>query len=232
MKMRYLYNNLRVWFAPNSAIQGKINRSLAEDPVVKDKWVSNDMMVFSYPSIEDSQIKGTPVALFGPGSYLQERYADPEVQGGKIALIATKQQLAQEPPNLLDRMQSTFLKQLLYNQRVLQAEKEVAGINCDIADFLSEMSIDPAEQPVICVNGSEEMKRNEAEIGGQLWIQGERQMTASNMVLEAMANFRESAILSATVKAVTRTHALETDGPRKGQRIAISRRRSLNLRQF
>jgi hypothetical protein len=83
------------------------------------------------------------------------------------------------------------------------------------------MSIDPAEQLVICVNGSEEMKRNEAAIGGQLWIQGERQMTASNMVLEGMTNSRESAILSATVEAITWTHALETDGPRKGQRIVI-----------
>jgi hypothetical protein len=102
---------------------------LAEDPVVKGKWVSNDMMVFSYPRIADSQIKETPVALFGVSSFLQERYDDPEVQGGKIALVASKQQLVQKPPNFLDRMQSTFLKQLAYNQRVLQAEKEVAGSN-------------------------------------------------------------------------------------------------------
>jgi hypothetical protein len=35
---------------------------------------------------------------------LQERYPDPEVQGGKIALIAVKQMRAQKTPNDLDRM--------------------------------------------------------------------------------------------------------------------------------
>jgi hypothetical protein len=180
------------------------------------------MVVLSYPTLPDDQVKGTPVSLFGPGSYLQERYDDPEVQGGKIALIATKQQLAQKPPNFLDRMQSTFLKQLAYNQRVLNAEKEVTGINCDVADFLSGMSLDPSEQLIICVNGSEEMKRNETAIGDQLWIQGDRQMTASTVVLVGMANSRETAILSAAVEAVTWKHALEPDdGPRKGQRVVV-----------
>jgi hypothetical protein len=48
-------------------------------------------------------------------------------------------------------MHSTFLKQFAYNRRVLSAEKEVAGINRDIEDFLSELSNDPAEQLVISV---------------------------------------------------------------------------------
>jgi hypothetical protein len=112
--------------------------------------------------------------------------------------------------------------QLAYNQRVLNAEKEVAGINCDVADFLSRMSTDPSDQLIICVNGSEEMKRNETAIGGQLWIQGDRQMTASNVVLEGMANTREAAILTAAVEAVAWKHCLEPDeGPRKGQRVVI-----------
>jgi hypothetical protein len=85
-------------------------------------------------------------------------------------------------------MQSTFVKQLAYNQRVLQAEKEVAGINCDVADLLSGMSVDPADQLVICVNGSKEMKRQETSVGGQLWIQGDRMTTASNIVCEGMVN--------------------------------------------
>jgi hypothetical protein len=38
------------------------------------------------------------------------------------------------------------------------------------------MSLD--EELIICVNGSEEMKRGEEAVGGQLWIQGDRQMTA------------------------------------------------------
>jgi hypothetical protein len=47
-------------------------------------------------------------------------------------------------------------------------------------------------------------------------------MTASNVVLEGMANSRESANLSAAVDAVTWKHCLEPDdGPRKGQRVVI-----------
>jgi hypothetical protein len=119
-------------------------------------------------------------------------------------------------------MQSTFLKQLAYNQRVLEAEKEVAGIDCDVADFLSGMSLDPQEQLVTCVNGREEMKRQETVIGGQLWMQGDRQMTASNQVLKGMANTREAAILSAVAEAVTWKHALDQEeGQRKGQRVVI-----------
>jgi hypothetical protein len=71
-----------------------------------------------------------------------------------FALIVAKQQQVQKPPSLLDRMQSTFLKQLGYDQRVLDAEKEIAGINCDVADLLDGMSNDPSDQLVICVNGS------------------------------------------------------------------------------
>jgi hypothetical protein len=74
---------------------------------------------------------------------------------------------------------------------------------------------------IICVNGSEEMKKGEEAIGGQLWIQGNRRMTAHNHVQEGLANTRESAILSAAADAVTWTHALEIDGPRKGQRAVI-----------
>jgi hypothetical protein len=84
------------------------------------------------------------------------------------------------------------------------------------------MSLDPAEQLVICVNGSEEMKRDEAAVGGQLWMQGDRRMTAHNLVLEGMANAKEAAILSATAEAVTWKHALDQEeGPRKGQRVVI-----------
>jgi hypothetical protein len=115
MKIRYLYNNLRVWFAPDSSIASGLNRSLAEDPVAKDEWVSNDMMAFSYPTMTDEEVKESPTALFVPGRILQEWYDDPEVQGGKIALIATDNNKVQKPPNFLDRMQSTFLKQSAYN---------------------------------------------------------------------------------------------------------------------
>jgi hypothetical protein len=98
-------------------------------------------MAFSFPPLPDDRIEELPMTLFGPGSHLQERYADPQVQGGKIALIAFKQKRVQKPPNFLDRMRTTFLKQVAYNQRILEAEHEIAGINCDIADFVSEMTL-------------------------------------------------------------------------------------------
>jgi hypothetical protein len=94
----------------------------------------------------DNQVKEEPTILFGPGSRLQERYDDPEVQRGKIALIAFKQNKVQKPPNCLDRMHSTFLKQVAYNDRVIGAEKEVSSVNCDIADFLSDMTLDPEDE--------------------------------------------------------------------------------------
>jgi hypothetical protein len=231
-KMRYLYNGLRIWFAPKDDFQGGRNRILADHPVSKDKWVTADMMVFSHPTLRDDQVKDSAEVLFGPGSDVQERYDDPEVQGSKIALIVAKQQQAQKPPSSLDHMKSIFLKQYAYNQRVLSAENEISGINCDIADFLSGMSNDPAEQLVVCINASEEMKRNEAAVGGQLWIQGERQMTAMNKVAEGLANDKESAILSATVEAATWKSALDLDdGPRKGQRVVIYPKEMTQLEQ-
>jgi hypothetical protein len=51
------------------------------------------------------------------------------------------------------------LKQVAYNQRIIAAENEISGINCDVADFVSGMTLDPAEEMIICVNASEEMKR-------------------------------------------------------------------------
>jgi hypothetical protein len=83
------------------------------------------------------------------------------------------------------------------------------------------MSLDPEDQLVICVNGSEEAKRNEEAVAGQLWMQGDGQMTAYNRVLDGMVNSRESAILSAAAEAVTWEHALEQEGPRKGQLVVI-----------
>jgi hypothetical protein len=179
-------------------------------------------MAFTHSTLPDDQVREEPSILFGPGSWSQELYGDPEVQGGKIALIALKQMRAQKPPNGLDPMRSTFLKQVAYNQRVIEAEVEVAGINCDVAGFLSGMSVDPDDQLAICVNGSEEMKRDEEAIGGQLWMQGGRQMAASNKVIDGMVNSREPAILTAAAEAVTWRHALEPEeGPRKGQRVVI-----------
>jgi hypothetical protein len=114
------------------------------------------------------------------------------------------------------------LKQVAYNQRVIEAEEEVAGFNTEVADFLTEMSIDPEDRLAICVNGSVEMKRNEEAIGGQLWMQGGRQLTAANKVKDGMATSRESAILSPAEEAVEWRHVSEPkEGLRKGQRVVI-----------
>jgi hypothetical protein len=66
--------------------------------------------------------------------------------------------------------------------------------NCDIGEFLSQMSPDPAEPLIVCVNSGESLKRHEQHLGGQLWIQGSRQMTATNIPFEGMSNDATSAI--------------------------------------
>jgi hypothetical protein len=84
------------------------------------------------------------------------------------------------------------------------------------------MSLDPPEEVIILVNGSQEMKKGERAMAGQLWIQGDRMMMASNPAFSEMSNSRESAILSATAEAVEwKNDALETPGPRRGQRVVI-----------
>jgi hypothetical protein len=120
-------------------------------------------------------------------------------------------------------MQSRYLKQVAYNDRIIQAEKEIAAINADIPEFLRQMNLDPADQVVIVVNGSEEMKREEEAFAGQLWMQGDRHMTAANPPIKGDVRSREAAILSAISEAVTWRHALEDaiDGTRKGQRVII-----------
>jgi hypothetical protein len=57
-------------------------------------------------------------------------------------------------------------------------------------------------------------------------------MTASNQVIEGLANNREGAILSATVEAVTWKNGLDLDqGPRKGQRVVIYPKEMTQLEQ-
>jgi hypothetical protein len=174
-------------------------------------------MAFTFPLTVE--VHEEPTIFFGPGSSLQERYDDEEVQGGKIALIAVKRMRAQKPPNGLDRMQSTFVKQIAYNQRIMEAESEISGINVDAPHFLSEMNAE--ERVIVCVNSSEEMHRGESAMAGQLWIQGDRRLTASNKAFPGMPDTRQSALLSGLAEAVSWRHAGETAEHRKGQRIVI-----------
>jgi hypothetical protein len=153
---------------------------------------------------------------------LQERYDDPEVQGGKIALIETNNQLVQKPPNCLDRMTTRKRKQVAYHERDLQAEDEVAGINCDVADFLSGMT--STGTVTVCINAGASMKRNKTILGGQLWSQDDRSMTAVNGIIDGMPNTRESSLLAAAVEAVEWKHPTEPiseDGKRVTSRVVI-----------
>jgi hypothetical protein len=127
---RYVGNGLKVWFTPADYKDWK---PLLESPLVRDKWVTNEAFALSYPNVADEHARKSAELLFN--GRFQERCDDPEVQGGKIALIAANGKTVQKPPNCLDRMTSRFLKQVAYNERVLRAEDEIATTNCDIADF-------------------------------------------------------------------------------------------------
>jgi hypothetical protein len=101
----------------------------------------------------------------------------------------------------------------------MEAENAIAGINCDIPHFLEDMTL---EEPVyVCINSSEEMARGEQAIAGQLWIQGDRQMTDSSTVPEGMADTTDSGLLAAVAEAVSWNHASQNDEGRKGQRVII-----------
>jgi hypothetical protein len=223
VQTRYAFNSVKVWYCPKTLKDGskiygaRVKRPLAEEPSPKDKWYTAGPMAYSRPPMPDSEVN--PTALFGPTAILQERYNDEEVQGGKIALIAVKQIRAQKPPNGLDRMQSTFSKQVAYNQRILEAEKEITEISLGVPQFLIEMTHD--DPGYVCVNSSGEMNRNERSIAGQLWIQGSRSMTASNLTPDGMADTKDSAHLTAVADAVSWNHPSQPDQPRQGQRIVI-----------
>jgi hypothetical protein len=223
VQTRYAFNSVRVWYCPKvlkdgSKIYGsRVKRPLAEESAPKDKWITAGPMAFTRPPTPDGQLD--PITLFGPTAVLQERYDDEEVRGGKIALIAVKQIRAQKPPNGLDRTQSTFSKQVAYNKRILEAEKEILEIAISTPQFLMDMNLD--EPVYVCVNSSEEMNRNERSIAGQLWIQGDRSMTASNLAPDGMADTKDSALLAAVAEAVSWNHASQPDQPRQGQRIVI-----------
>jgi hypothetical protein len=84
------------------------------------------------------------------------------------------------------------------------------------------MSLDPTEEVIIYVNGSQEMKKGEKAMAGQLWVQGDRMMTASNPPFDGMANTREAAVLTAAAEAIAwKNEAIEPPGQRKGQRVVI-----------
>jgi hypothetical protein len=119
-------------------------------------------------------------------------------------------------------MHASLPKEFAYNQRILKAGEEIDGINCDLADFLTGLSTNPEEPIIICVNTGESMKRHEQNIGVQLWIHSDRQMSATNIIPLGMKNDAASAALVAVVEAVEWKHALDiAKTHRKGQRVVI-----------
>jgi hypothetical protein len=191
-KVRYHDNIVKVWYAPRDFITAGLTTPLAEQPTVKDKWVSHVATVLTYPPVPNYQAEDFARILFR--GRLQERCPDPEVQGGKIGLIASKNNIVQRRPNSLDRMHASLPKQVAYNQRVLSAEDEIAGINTEVGSFLSKMSATADEPIVIFVNAGESLKRHEQHVGGQLWLQSDRQMTATNIQFDGMSNMIPLAI--------------------------------------
>jgi hypothetical protein len=84
------------------------------------------------------------------------------------------------------------------------------------------MSADPAEPVIVCGNAGESMKRHEQHLGGQLRMQGNRMMTATNIQFDRMKNDATSVALAAVEEAVEWKHVLELyDVKRPGQRIVI-----------
>jgi hypothetical protein len=89
------------------------------------------------------------------------------------------------------------------------------------------------DEPVfVYINSSEEMKREEQALAGQLWVQGDRQMTATNLTPPGMAKTRDSALLYAAAEAVTWNHASQPDDHRKGQRVIIFPKDLPQLEEF
>jgi hypothetical protein len=114
-EMRYVGNRLRIWFVP---AHPSFNdwKPLIETPIPRDKWVTNEAFALSSP-LSNGELDAA--AIFEGD--LQERHDDPEVQGGKIALIAVNSITVQKPPNCLDRMTTRKQKQVAYNERVSAA---------------------------------------------------------------------------------------------------------------
>jgi hypothetical protein len=111
-KMKYIRNDLRVWFIPSVLMDGRGDKVLRETPTQKDKWYSFDTLVLTYPPIQDERLVPNLAHFLFRGRPQEPQYDDPEVQGGKIALIEVQQQSAQKPPNSLDHMHSSFFTEL------------------------------------------------------------------------------------------------------------------------
>jgi hypothetical protein len=106
-KMHYRNNLLRVWFTSEELALNGDDERLAEIPIPKDRRITEDAEVISYPPMPDEFAPKSARVLFG--RELQARYPDPEVSGGHIALVVAKNNNpVQEPPFNLDRMHASI----------------------------------------------------------------------------------------------------------------------------
>jgi hypothetical protein len=171
-RMRYQGNTLRVWFTPEEVVAARIDKPLPELPLAKDRWVTHDAEVLTYPPMTDEPAVNSAQLLFN-GATQGDRFPNPEVAGGHIAPTATYNNPVQVPPPTLDRMHASRQKQIAFNQRVLKAEDQIAGINAGHGDFLQDMCFTDEEPLFICVAVGHTM-RGTHPVGGQLWTQGSR----------------------------------------------------------
>jgi hypothetical protein len=191
IRMRYQGNVLRIWFAPRAQTQiGLV--PLAEEAIPKERWISPEAEVITYPPVPDD-VAGNYANVLFSGLAQGTRDSNPEIPGGHTALIATNNNRVQTPPNSLERMHARLQKQVAFNQRVLKNEELIAGINVALAGFLQGMDID---MPLYaCVNVGERV-RGAQPICGELFVHEDRQMSASCEPLEGLCTSREEGALS------------------------------------
>jgi hypothetical protein len=85
-RMRYQGNTLRVWFAKEEIDAAGI-RPLAEAAHVKDKWVTHDAEVMTYPPMSEELARDSVHQVLAKAKSC-DRNPNPEIPGGYIALIA------------------------------------------------------------------------------------------------------------------------------------------------
>jgi hypothetical protein len=133
-RMRRQANTLRVWFARKDQVTAGI-APLAEESVPKDRWISPDAEVVTYPPILNEGAEDRAALLFS-GLTQGVRAPNPEISGGYVALVVTNNNKVPKPSNSLERIHACSKKQVALNQRILKNEEEVSGINAGLADFL------------------------------------------------------------------------------------------------
>jgi hypothetical protein len=129
--MKYRNNLLRVWFT-KEALRGPSGHPLAEAAISKDKWIAPEAELIIHPPVNSEEIPEVAQVLLS-GVVQEEPIPNPEIKGGQIVLITQNNNIVQRPPQTLDTMHASLLKQIAYNRRILKVEDEISGINSDLA---------------------------------------------------------------------------------------------------